>query len=47
MQVSQAHVVPPLAEFMLGHMQWLFLGFLLFSALLLVTSIGLLKRMNP
>jgi len=46
MQVSQAHGAPPFAEFMFGHMQWFFLGFLLFSALLLVTSIGLLKRWN-
>jgi len=46
MQASQAHGAPPFAQFMFGHMQWFFLGFLLFSALLLVTSIGLLKRWN-
>lgn len=37
---------PPFAAFMATHPQWFFLGFLLVSAIMLASSIGLLKRRN-
>lgn len=37
---------PPIAAFMAAHLQWLFLAFLLVSAFMLASSIGLLKRHN-
>ena len=37
---------PPFAAFLLAHFQWFFLAFLLVCATTLVSSIGLLKRMN-
>jgi hypothetical protein len=37
---------PPFAAFMLAHFHWFFLAFLLVCATTLVSSIGLLKRMN-
>lgn len=43
---AQPQDVPSYAAFMMGHFQWFFLAFLLVSATTLVSSIGLLKRMN-
>ena len=37
---------PPFAAFMTAHFQWFFLAFLLVSAFMLASSIGLLKRRN-
>ena len=37
---------PPFAAFMMGHFQLFFLGFLLVSLFMLISSIGLLKRWN-
>lgn len=37
---------PPFAAFMATHFQWFFLAFLLVSAFMLVSSIGLLRRWN-
>ncbi len=38
--------VPPFAGFMMGHFQLFFIAFLLASAFMLISSIGLLKRRN-
>lgn len=43
---SSSPDVPRFALFMMGHMQLLFLAFLLFSVFMLVSSIGLLRRWN-
>ena len=50
-EVSQAMQAPPpgappFTAFMVTHFQWFFLAFLLVSAFMLASSIGLLKRRN-
>lgn len=46
MQAPAPPGTPPFAMFMATHMHWFFLLFLLASAFMLVSSIGLLKRWN-
>ena len=46
MQASQPAGAPPIALFMLAHIQWFFMGFLILSIFMLVSAIGLLRRRN-
>ncbi|MGA8259137.1 MAG: hypothetical protein WB783_02890 [Arenicellales bacterium] len=45
-QARDAGSIPPLARLMMGHLDTLLLGLLLFSLSLLITSVALLKRKN-